>query len=138
MSTTISLIAATLLGLLGAETKPQEPKLNLLPIESNIIQQTNTQRARFGLPPLAIDRTLMQSARDHAQYMTLSRQLVHTNRAVAENIATGQASSEEAVNSWMNSPGHRANILNGRYRRIGAAAYRTPEGQIFWCQQFLW
>jgi uncharacterized protein YkwD len=37
----------------------------------------------------------------------------------------------------MNSSGHRANILNPGYRRIGVAAYATPEGTIFWCQQFL-
>ena len=37
----------------------------------------------------------------------------------------------------MNSPGHRANILNPGYRRIGVAAYRTPEGTVYWCQQFL-
>lgn len=138
MSATLALFAVTFLGL--AETKPQTqaPKLDLLTIESNIIIQTNAQRARYGLPALTIDPSLMNSARNHAQYMTLSRQLVHTNQPVAENIATGQASSDEAVNCWMNSPGHRANILNGSYRRIGAAAYRTPEGQIFWCQQFLW
>ena len=138
MPTTLSLFAATLALALGAETTPQEPKLKLLPIESNIITQTNQERARYGLPALAVDHSLMKSARGHAEWMTLSRSLMHTSQPVAENIATGQQSSEEAVQCWMNSSGHRANILNPSYRRIGAAAYRTPEGQIFWCQQFLW
>ena len=138
MSTCIALLTATLTGLLGAETSPQASKPKLLTIESNIVRHTNAERARFGLPALEVDGSLMDSARTHATYMTLSRQLVHTNQPVAENIATGQSSSEEAVNCWMNSPGHRANILNRSYRRIGVAAYRTPEGQIFWCQQFLW
>jgi len=138
MSTTLSLFAATLFWTFGAEATPKEPKITLLPIESNIIMHTNQERARYGLPALAVDHGLMKSARGHAEWMTLNRSLTHTNQPVAENIATGQQSSEEAVECWMNSPGHRANILNSSYRRIGAAAYRTPEGQIFWCQQFLW
>ena len=138
MTTTLSLLAATLLWALGAEATPEEPKLKLLPIESSIITQTNQERARYGLTPLAVDHGLMKSARSHAQWMTLNQSLTHTNEPVAENIATGQESSEEAVNCWMNSSGHRANILNRSYRRMGAAAYCTPEGQIFWCQQFLW
>jgi uncharacterized protein YkwD len=138
MSTTLSFFAATLFWTFAAEATPKEPKLTLLPIESNIIMHTNQERARYGLPALAVDHSLMKSARGHAAWMTLSRSLTHTNQPVAENIATGQQSSEEAVGCWMNSSGHRANILNPSYRRIGAAAYRTPEGQIFWCQQFLW
>ena len=90
----------------------------------------------YGLPPLEVDADLMQSARQHATWMTLNCSLVHSNQPVAENIAMGQSSSEEVLQCWMNSSGHRANILNGGHRRIGVAAYRTPEGTIFWCQQF--
>lgn len=109
----------------------------LHPVEANIVAQTNAQRARYGLPPLAVDLTLVQSARDHAAWMTNSHNLQHTRSAVAENIAMGQQNTAEAIQSWMNSPGHRANILNGGYRRIGVAAFVTPEGTCFWCQQFL-
>ena len=49
----------------------------------------------------------------------------------------GQNSSAEVINAWMNSSGHRANILNPSYTRIGVAAYVTPGGTIYWCQQFL-
>ena len=69
--------------------------------------------------------------------MTNNRSMVHTTQPVGENIAMGQHSSAEVINAWMNSSGHRANILNRGYRRIGVAAYTTPEGTIFWCQQFL-
>jgi uncharacterized protein YkwD len=48
----------------------------------------------------------------------------------------GQASSNDAVRCWMNSSGHRANILNRGHRKIGVAGYRTADGTIFWCQQF--
>jgi uncharacterized protein YkwD len=62
--------------------------------------------------------------------------MVHTNRPVAENIAMGQPHSSDVVQAWMNSPGHRANILNFGHRRIGVAAFRSDGGAIFWCQQF--
>jgi len=109
---------------------------SLLKIERNIVYYTNRQRARHGLPPVEVDQRLMDSARAHAAWMTRTRNLVHTTKMVAENIAMGQQSSREAVADWMTSAGHRANILNGRHRRIGVAAYRTREGTIFWCQQF--
>ena len=82
------------------------------------------------------DANLMATARQHCTWMTTYRQLVHTNIGVAENIAMGQPNSQEVVRCWMNSSGHRANILNGGHRRIGVAALRTPEGTIYWCQQF--
>lgn len=109
----------------------------LIPIERNLVLYTNAERARYGLPPLEVDPNLLRSARDHAAWMTRNQVLQHTRLPVAENIAMGQQSSREAVQSWMSSPGHRANILSRSYRRIGVAAYRTQAGTIFWCQQFL-
>jgi uncharacterized protein YkwD len=111
-------------------------QLDLLAIEANIVKYTNAQRVKYGLAALQIDRDLMESAREHASWMALNRKLVHTRRPVAENIAMGQPHSRSAVADWMNSSGHRANILNRSYRLIGVAAYRTPEGTIYWCQQF--
>ena len=87
-------------------------------------------------PPLQVDEDLMKSARDHAQWMGRNRAFQHTRAAVAENIAMGQRDSSEALSSWMNSSGHRANILNPGHRRIGVAAFQTVEGLIYWCQQF--
>lgn len=113
----------------------QRPDLHA--IEARVIEKTNSQRARYGLPPLAVDPLLVKSARNHAAWMTNNRSMVHTTQPVGENIAMGQHSSGEVINAWMNSSGHRANILNPGYRRIGVAAYTTPEGTIFWCQQFL-
>jgi uncharacterized protein YkwD len=119
-----------------AEQKGQEG-LQLAQIERNIVFYTNAARKRYGLPPLEIDPGLVRSARSHCAWMTRHRSLAHTRMPVAENIAMGQRNSREAVRDWMSSPGHRANILNRSYRRIGAAAYRTQGGTNFWCQQFL-
>lgn len=128
-------------GLTGALVPPASadaaPLPALHPIEARVIEKTNNQRARHGLPPLAVDPSLVKSARRHAAWMTNNHSMVHTSQAVGENIAMGQHSSKEVINAWMNSAGHRANILNPGYHRIGVAAYMTPQGTIFWCQQFL-
>ena len=110
--------------------------VKLAAIEANLVSFTNQERIRQGLPPLKVDKDLMATAREQAEWMTRNESLVHTSRPVAENIAMGQPHSSDAVQAWMNSSGHRANILNPRHRRIGVAAFRTARGTIFWCQQF--
>ncbi len=120
------------------QADPLNPEgVELIPVEKELAERTNAERVRYGLPPLVVDRGLMESARAHCAWMTHNYALQHTRLAVAENIAMGQQTSEEAVRSWMSSPGHRANILNPRHRRLGVAAYRTPQGTVFWCQQFM-
>ena len=113
---------------------PAAPEIH--PVEVGILAQTNAQRIRYGLRPLLLDHRLLFSARRHAQWMSRNQTLQHTSAPVAENIAMGQNSPQEAMNSWMNSSGHRANILNSGYNRIGVAAYRNSSGTTFWCQQF--
>ena len=137
MIAALAICATALLVTVDEQTQQKTEKLELLQIEQNIMTYTNAERARYGLPPLKIDEELVKSARGHATWMTLNRTLRHTSQPVAENIAKGQRNSKAAVAAWMASPGHRANILNRGYRRIGAAAYRTPGGTVYWCQQFL-
>jgi uncharacterized protein YkwD len=120
----------------GQTAGKKSDDLELLPIEANVISYTNAERAKYKLPPLEVDKDLMNSARDHCSWMTSNRIFSHTRRAVAENIAMGQPQSSEVVRAWMNSSGHRANILNPNNRKIGVGAYRTESGTIYWCQQF--
>lgn len=117
--------------------QPDVKKMDLNSFELAIIAGTNAQRARYGLPALASDTWLQSQARSHTAWMTNWHSMVHTSAPVAENIGMGQRSPEEIVNTWMNSSGHRANILNGGYRRIGACAYTATDGTIFWCEEFL-
>jgi len=117
-----------------AAAKSGDAELN--EVEQQILEKTNAQRARYGLPPLRAVRRLIQTARSHAAWMTNNRTLQHTNQPVGENIAMGQHTTDEAVHDWMNSSGHRANILSSGYTQTGVAAYRTPDGTIYWCQQF--
>ncbi|MBN1396374.1 MAG: hypothetical protein JW959_15220 [Pirellulales bacterium] len=109
--------------------------VELAAIEANIVKYTNEERVRHGLEPLVVDEQLMETARSHTQWMTRNHSLTHSH-GVAENIAMGQPHSSDAVQAWMNSPGHRANMLNSNHRRIGVAAYQTESGTIYWCQQF--
>jgi uncharacterized protein YkwD len=119
------------------DTGAAETELKLLQIEKNIVMYTNEERERRGLAPLVIDPGLVRSARRHAIWMASNRSLQHTLQSVAENIAAGQPTSPAVVQAWMSSSGHRANILNAGHGRIGVAAYRTDDGTIYWCQQFL-
>jgi uncharacterized protein YkwD len=111
-------------------------KFELIAVEKAIVDQTNAQRARYGLPPLAVDANLVRTARTHAIWMARSRLLQHNRIGIAENIAMGYPTTEAALGGWMRSSGHRANILNRGYRRIGVAAYQSAGGTIYWCQQF--
>jgi uncharacterized protein YkwD len=104
--------------------------------ESIILDMTNQERVRRGLKPLRIDFALMDSARQHANWMASTHRMQHTSKPVGENIAMGQNTCTSVMNTWMNSSGHRANILGG-WNRVGTAAYTSSSGRIYWCLQFL-
>jgi uncharacterized protein YkwD len=109
--------------------------MGLQPSEAAVVAQTNAARAQNGLPPLAVDPSLMNRARNHARWMAGNRNLAH-GQGVAENIGMGQTSASEAVSSWMNSSGHRANMLDGGHTRIGVGVAYSSNGTPYWCQQF--
>jgi len=119
----------------GMISGPVSPGAGLSQVESAVIAKTNVARARSGLPPLAADGQLMNGARNHARWMAQNRNLSHGS-GVAENIGMGQTSASDAVTSWMQSSGHRANILDGGHTRIGVAMAHSPDGKAYWCQQF--
>ncbi|MDA0658944.1 MAG: CAP domain-containing protein [Planctomycetota bacterium] len=121
----------------GNSTPAAAPPVEMHTTELQLVECTNAERVRHGLSPLVLDPGLLQSARRHAAWMTRNRVLRHTSAAVAENIAMGQPTTAHAIQDWMHSPGHRANILNRSYTRIGVAGYRAPNGTVYWCQQFL-
>lgn len=136
---TVTALASLVTGSLDAREPSiviaERPVIETSSPEMSVISQTNAQRARHGLPPLAVDSQLMSSASRHAQWMASNRNLSH-GHGVAENIAMGQGSAGEAMRSWMNSSGHRANILGSGYTRIGVAVAYTSNGTPYWCQQF--
>ncbi|WP_445683180.1 CAP domain-containing protein [Solibacillus sp. FSL K6-1523] len=120
-------------------------------IEAKVVELTNVERAKSGLKPLQIDRPLMASAREKSQDMKINNYFSHTSptwgspfdqlkkrgisySSAGENIAKGQQTAEKVVEGWMNSAGHRANILDGNYTHIGVGYVK--DGNI-WTQQFI-
>jgi uncharacterized protein YkwD len=114
----------------------QENVLELTSTETTVLEMTNNERVRRGLKPLVIDPSLVESARQHANWMAATHRMQHTSKPVGENIAMGQNTCTSVMSTWMNSSGHRANILGG-WNRVGAAAYTSPSGRVYWCLQFL-
>ncbi len=114
-----------------------------------VVDLTNAERAAAGCPPLTVDERLTAAARLHSEDMAAQDYFDHTSldgrspwdRAKAqgytnpsgENIAAGQDSAEAVVKAWMDSPGHRANILNCDFREIGVG-----EVDRIWTQMFGW
>ena len=106
-------------------------------VERQIVEQTNLARRRHGLPPLRVCPKLQKQSRNHAGWMARTRKMQHGRHRVAENVARGQVDPSSVLRSWMNSKGHRSNILGSNYTRIGAAAYKAPgTNRVYWCQQF--
>ncbi len=129
------------------------PAQGLTADENYVLQQVNAERAKAGLAPLRIDYRVVQTARAKAQDMidhgyfshqspTLGSPFDQMKRAgisyryAGENIA-GQRSAEAAMRGWMNSPGHRANILNASFTQIGIGVIDGgPYGKML-VQQFI-
>lgn len=117
---------------------------------SEVIRLTNSARSQNGYAALVEDGALSEAAAVRAR--EIARSFSHTRPSGAsfssalsesgvtylragENIASGQKSASEVVNAWLNSPGHRANILNSSYSRIGSAGVNI-DGTLYWVQLF--
>ena len=117
---------------------------------SEVVRLTNSARSQNGYAALVEDGALSEAAAVRAR--EIARSFSHTRPSGAsfssalsesgvsylragENIASGQKSASKVVNAWMNSPGHRANILNSSYSRIGSASVNI-DGTLYWVQIF--
>jgi len=131
------------------ENKPNisEKKINEIKPSSVLLDLHNKQRERYGVNPLILDKNLCEYAKKHANYMAKNNKLVHSSMSnlqkvnkeatwVGENIAWGQKTEKEVVESWMWSPGHRWNILGSKYSKIGFAVEKDDQGQNYWCVVF--
>lgn len=112
-----------------------------IPIEQQTLTLINRQRANC--TPLVINAKLQRAAVDRSTINNKNGTLVHTDltvigtlygyswSALAENIASGQTTAEQVVNGWMNSKGHRENILNCTYTETGISKVGNYWTQIF-------
>lgn len=127
----------------------------LHPYEETVIQLVNKERKKYHLKPLQIDTALSYTARVKSEDMRDNNYFNHNSPkygspkqmvndfgisyhyGVGENIAFGQKTPEEVVKAWMNSPGHRENILNKKYTHIGVGYTTGGEYGTYWTQQFI-
>jgi uncharacterized YkwD family protein len=119
--------------------------------EQKVVDLTNQERAKNGLPALKVDVTLSKMAHEKSRDMSANGYFSHTSptygspfdmmkkygityRYAGENIAMGQRTPEEVVKAWMNSEGHRKNILSPNYNYIGVGY--VSQGN-YWTQEFI-
>lgn len=116
-----------------------------------VVELVNEEREKAGLNPLTLQKNISAAAQVRAQETEIS--FSHTRpdgrsfatalteagvnyRGSGENIAWGQRTPEQVMNGWMNSAGHRANILNPKYTSIGVGYYQNAQGTNYWTQLF--
>lgn len=98
--------------------------------EMEVVRLTNKERTSRGLRPLKANAEMFRFSRKWSATQAASR-MHHSRGPYAENVAHGYRTPAAVVSAWMNSRGHRANILNGRYTEIGVGNSGT-----FWTQTF--
>lgn len=115
----------------------------LLGTQNSLLNQHNDERKANGKAAFFINEDLNDYAQAHAELMARKNSLYHSSlgfsnqfSTAGENIAMGQRSEKEVVKGWMNSPGHRANILNPRFTDIGFGIAYGPDKSIYWCTCF--
>ncbi len=120
-----------------------------------VVELVNMERQKEGLHPLVADTLLMKGASAKSQDMVENQYFSHNSpkygspfdmmrtfgisyRNAGENIASGQTSPEAVVRAWMESPGHRANIMSSKFNKIGVGYAYTSAGSYhhFWTQWF--
>ena len=117
---------------------------------SQVVALVNAERTKQGLSALTIDTKVQQAALVRAKESAQSFSHTRPNgssfstalteagvsyRTAGENIAYGQSTPQQVMNAWMNSSGHRANILNANYTTIGVG-YTVINGTAYWAQLF--
>jgi len=137
-------------------TKEEEPTQNqsIGTYEQQVADLVNQERAKQGLSPLTLNTELSSVAETKAADMRDKNYFSHTSptygspfdmmkqfgisyKSAGENIAMGQKTPEVVMNGWMNSEGHRANILNANYTEIGVGYVTDSNGNTYWVQMFI-
>ncbi len=116
-----------------------------------VVALVNKERVKAGLNEVTLDKTIESAALIRAKeivqsfshtrpngsnFSTVLKEQGITYRGAGENIAWGQTSPEAVMEAWMNSEGHRANILNRNFTKIGVGHYQNAKGTNYWAQLF--
>jgi len=123
-------------------------------IESEVVRLVNVERSKKGLQPLKENWQLSRVARYKSADMANKNYFSHTSptygspfrmmesfgikySSAGENIAYGQKTAQAVMTAWMNSPGHRSNILSPSYTQIGVGYATNKNGVAYWTQMFI-
>ncbi|SKA72766.1 spore coat assembly protein SafA/uncharacterized protein, YkwD family [Clostridium sp. USBA 49] len=121
-------------------------------MENEVIRLVNVERTKRGLAPLTANWELSRVARYKSQDMKTNGYFSHNSptygspfqmmqhfgiiyKTAGENIAMGQKTPAEVMQAWMNSKGHRDNILNPNFKEIGVGI--AKDGNVYWTQMFI-
>ena len=120
--------------------------------QAQVVVLVNRQRAAGGCGPLSVNARLTVAAQLHSADQAAHNTMSHTGsdgsspwdrtrragypNAIAENVAAGYRDAEAVMQGWMNSPGHRANIMNCAARAIGVGYAKAANGTPYWTQDF--
>ena len=134
-----------------ATTQPTQTTSSVSAFEKKVVELTNAERAKQGLAPLTLDTELSKVARTKSQDMKDKNYFDHNSptygspfdmmksfgisyKSAGENIAMGQTTPEQVVQAWMDSPGHRENIMNSSFTHIGVGYVASGN---YWTQMFI-
>ncbi len=133
------------------ESVPENSTPEEHPFLKEVVALVNTERAKKGLSPLTINTKVQAAAQVRAKeseqlfshtrpngssFATALKEQNVSYRRAGENIAWGQKTPEAVMKAWMNSSGHRANIMNPDFTTIGVGYYVNANGTPYWCQLF--
>lgn len=138
----------------GDSTNKVSQNSNLSANAQEVIKLVNKERNAAGLSALAENSRLSEVAQAKAEDMMKNGYFSHisptygspfemmktfgiTYKSAGENIAKGQKTPAAVMNGWMNSSGHRTNILNASYEQIGAGFCKDSSGVAYWVQMFI-
>lgn len=122
--------------------------------EQEILKLVNAERSKAGVKPLALNWELSRVAKFKSEDMRDNNYFSHTSptygspfnmiknfgisySAAGENIAAGQKTADEVMKAWMNSSGHKANILNANYTQLGVGKATGGSYGTYWTQMFI-
>lgn len=132
-------------------TTPENTPVDEHAFIKEVVNLVNTERAKEGLSPLTVNTNVQAAAMvrakeceqvfshtrpDGSSFSTALKEQNVSYKSAGENIAWGQKSPQEVMNAWMNSSGHRANIMNPNFTTIGVGYYENANGTDYWCQLF--
>ncbi|MDQ0369708.1 CAP domain-containing protein [Catenuloplanes indicus] len=148
------LAPAAALGMtLVAPAAPASAAVATTALEAQVVTLTNEARVKAGCKKLTVNANLTQAAqafskdmadknyfshtgKDGSNFVTRAKRAGFKKTATGENIAWGYKDAQGVVKGWMNSPGHRKNILNCKSTLIGVGAARNAKGVVYWTQEF--